>query len=276
MKKLTLFLAVLLFYFSPSYSQILITEFLPDPKAPIETEWVELFNNSDQVIDLDDWELCDLVGCGKFRSYQFQPQTYIIVCQDTISFEQAYADYNGDVFEISGWRQLNNSGDMIHLTDSSGQTIDSVLYESGNDDNISWERIHFDWIGWDPVNWNRCLDQSGSTPGETNSVAGGFPSDFAITLPEKLFSPGCDGPYAYLTCNIAIPRDCQLSLSVYSLEGKKLKVIYDSEPLMSGEYIYDGRDSDGKFLDTGMYILLAEVSGAVSMSEKLVFGVAKP
>jgi Lamin Tail Domain len=275
MKTLILIMTLLLLQFSYADSQVLITEFLADPKDSIETEWVELYNVSDQIVELNDWQLCDLVGCGNFRSYQFQPETYIVVCQDTLAFENAYPDYSGDMFEISGWRQLNNNGDMILLTNSDSQTIDSIKYDSGSDNNISWERIHLDQAGWDPDNWHRSLDTSGSTPGKINSIAGGFPLNFTISLPDKLFSPGCDCPYAYLNCDISIPRDCQLSLTVYSLEGEKLKVIYNQESLVTGEYLYDGTDSEGHYLDVGMYILLAEIAGAVSSFEKLVFGVAK-
>jgi hypothetical protein len=256
-------------------AQVLISEFLADPQAPLESEWLELYNIADTAIDLSGWSLCDSVRCGSIDSARIEPGQYLILSQNPEDFLFFYTGFEGNPVGVSGWRFLNNTGDMILLLDDEGGMVDSALYNSGNGDNISWERVSYDNPGWDMDNWHSSFDLSGSTPGRANSQPGEFPSGFAISLPDKLFSPGCDCPDDMLAIDISLPEECAITLTVYSLEGRKLKVIHDDRALVSGRHYYDGKDSGGKYLDVGMYVLLARLSGVCSGSEKLVFGVAK-
>jgi len=256
-------------------AQVIITEFLSDPKAPLESEWVELYNLSDQGVNLAGWFLCDQVGCAKIDSLSIEPGEYAILCQDSISFLSYYDLPENDFHQIGGWRSLNNDGDLIALKNPDDLAIDSIIYMAGNGGNISWERMDYAVPGWDSQNWYPCLDSMGSTPGRENSVANGFAEDFELRLAKKVFAPGSGGEDQYLRMEIKMPRDCNLTLTVYSLDGRKILTIYDQKMLVSGEYLYDGHDADGIFLDTGMYLLLVQAGGACSYSEKYVFGVAK-
>ncbi len=256
-------------------AQVLISEFLADPQAPLESEWLELFNIADSALDLSGWSLCDSVRCGIIDSVRIEPGQFLILSQNPEDFLLFYTGFEGNPAGVSGWRFLNNTGDMILLLDGEGGMVDSVLYNSGNGDNISWERVAYDNSGWDMDNWHSSLDLSGSTPGRANSQPGEFPSGFMISLPDKLFSPGCNCPDDMLAIDLSLPEECTITLTVYSLEGRKLKVLYDDRTLASGRHYYDGKDSGGKYLDVGIYILLAKLSGSCSGVAKLVFGVAK-
>ncbi len=257
------------------HAQVIVTEFLPDPATPLESEWVEIYNLSDQSVDLTGWSLCDLVGCAELHEIGIDPGQYLIFCQDSASFSSYYNLSDVEIYEISGWRALNNGGDLIMLKNPDGTIVDSIVYETGNGNNISWEKLDYGIPGWANENWHQSLDSTGSTPGRKNSVSGGFPSDFELSLLKKVFAPGSGGEDKYLAMEIKVPRDCYLTLTVYSLEGRKIRTIYDKQMLASAEYFYDGRDDDGDFLDVGMYILLAQAGGGCSYSEKYVFGVAK-
>ena len=275
MQRIITIALVLIFIAASLSAQVLITEFMADPQDPLESEWVEIYNFLDYAVDLTGWSLCDLVGCSEIGSALVDPGNYLILCQDSSAFVLFYPAFEGKIIEVSSWRALNNSGDLIHLLNPDSMTADSVEYDSGNGDNISWERISFDNPGWDSTNWHPSLDQSGSTPGMQNSVYGGFPTGFSMELGNKLISPGCGCEHEYLNLTIDMPRDCHLTLAVYSLEGRKLHTIFDGQMLASGEYLYDGRVSDGSMLKLGMYILRADLSGECSYSEKYVFGVVK-
>lgn len=276
MRQLLIITSVVLIFLNMNlWGQIVINEFLPDPKDELESEWIELYNYSDQIVYLSGWQLCDLVGCATFDNISIDPLQYIILCQDQFAFETYYPDYVGDLYEIPGWRALNNSGDMILLKDNFSTIIDSLNYEDGNDNNTSWERIASEDSGYDPDNWHSSLESSGSTPGHANSVSVEFSSNANIDLPDRLFSPGCGCEYEYLIINIDMPIDCYLTLSIYSIRGNKLKVIFDNQAMVPGQYQYDGTDGSNQYLDIGMYILLAEFSGSSSGTIKKSFGVAK-
>jgi hypothetical protein len=255
--------------------QLLITEFLANPEDPLESEWIEVYNFSGQALNLDGWSLCDLVGCSNLDSSLVEPGNYFVLCQDSADFRSYYAEFDGILIQISSWRALNNSGDLILLLTPDSIVADSVPYSSTNGGNISWERISFDDPGWESSNWHPSLDITGSTPGRVNSVYGGFPPGFKLSLVNKLIYPECGCEHEYLKINLEIPKGCYLTLDIYSLEGRKLATVYDAQMLASGEYTYDGRTSDGKNLEAGMYILQAHLSGQCEYSEKYVFGVVK-
>ncbi|MBD3217359.1 MAG: hypothetical protein GF310_03720 [candidate division Zixibacteria bacterium] len=275
MRTLAIVFVILLIFSEALCGQILITEFLADPDDPLESEWVEIYNFSDDPVNLEGWSLCDLVGCSEIDSISIEPQSYFVLCHDEDAFRSYYTDFADGLFEVSSWRALNNSGDLILLLTPDSMTADSVEYNSGNGNNISWERVSFDSPGWNSANWHPSLDISGSTPGRINSVHGGFPSDFKLNLVNKLIYPGCGCEHEYLKIDIEMPRECYLTLDIYSLKGRKLFTIFDEQMLASGEYSYDGRRSDGNFLEVGMYILQAHLTGTCDYSEEYVFGVVK-
>ena len=122
--------------------QLLITEFLVDPKDPLESEWVEACNFSDEAMSLAGWSLCDLVGCSEIDSLSIEPGSYFIFCQDEEAFELYYSDFDRILIEVSPWRALNNTGDLILLRTADSIVADSVPYSAGNGDNISLSLIH--------------------------------------------------------------------------------------------------------------------------------------
>ena len=268
-------IVLIMLFCAPANCQVVINEFLADPKSPLESEWIELYNLSDSEIDLLGWNLCDPVGCAVLDDFSIDAGEYLILCEDSEAFSNYYSEFTGRLIEINGWRALNNGGDNIILRRDDGITLDSVVYESGNGDNISWERIAYDICGWNSENWYPSLNEYGSTLGMINSVVEGFSESMSIYLERKLFSPGCNCPENDLPIKIEVPRDCYLTLTVYALDGRELAIICNEQALVSGTIYYDGRDSAGNYLNTGMYILLAETSGSCAGSEKLVFGVAK-
>ena len=89
----------------PVEGDIRINEIMSAPETG-EKEWIELYNSTDQGIDLEGWILEE--GAG----------------QKTTLFGEIGA-YGYLVFDKSG---LNNSGDVIILKDQNGQVMDSVIY----------------------------------------------------------------------------------------------------------------------------------------------------
>ena len=142
MRRTLIYVIIFLFTGISSLSgQVLVTEFLADPQTPLESEWIELFNSSYYSVDLTGWQICDLVGCAEIGNIIIESDDFIILCQDKASFEMYYLPDNYDIYEISGWRALNNSGDEIILKNSDGIAADSIIYQEVNGDNISIERI---------------------------------------------------------------------------------------------------------------------------------------
>jgi len=91
---------------------ILINELLPTPSSE-NKEWIELYNHTNQPIDLSGWILLNKEG----SKYSTTTLSGIIEADDFLVWE-----------DIVG--NLNNSGDEIILKDPSGQIISQTTYNS--------------------------------------------------------------------------------------------------------------------------------------------------
>lgn len=163
-------------FYPPKPGDVLINEIMADPSPPAglpDAEYIELYNASDQAIDLAGWTFSDASSAFTLSGFVLQPGNYLILCDaDHGTVFSAY----GPVMTHPTFPTLNNSSDNLTLTDAFGNLIDAVPY---TDDwyqiptpagGISLERIH-------PVagcsgaqNWHASLDSSGGTPGKKNSV----------------------------------------------------------------------------------------------------------
>jgi hypothetical protein len=98
------------------YSDILINEIVSDP-ADGDTEWIEIFNNTTQSIDLEDWYIKEGSGAKTSLDGIINSQGYYVVGSP------------------SG--NLNNSGDEILLFSPNNKLINDVVYGEWNDGDIS-------------------------------------------------------------------------------------------------------------------------------------------
>lgn len=107
--------------------EILINEIFPNPKgSDSKEEWIELFNASDQNINLGNWQIDDDEGGSK--PFTLSDQTNIktkslLVIPRTLS-------------KIS----LNNTEDAARLIDFEGNIVDEVEYEEAKE-NFSYAKI---------------------------------------------------------------------------------------------------------------------------------------
>jgi len=101
---------------SAGVSDIVINEFMPDPLVG-QSEWIELYNNSDFSIDLSGWNIED--GKGKVLSLMGVIQPGQIMA-----------------FDLSA-SKLNNDGDLLIIKSNQGVLIDRVSYGNWADENIA-------------------------------------------------------------------------------------------------------------------------------------------
>ena len=150
-------------------------------------EWIELYNNTNQDINLEGWGLYEeggetlieaLTGIIKTRSY------YLIERTDDTTISDIAASQKPTGWEGHG---LNNSGEHLQLLDTDSQIVDEVncskgwFTGEGKPDYKTMERKDTQDLGSDQNNWvtnNReilnGLDAEGNpingTPGNENSL----------------------------------------------------------------------------------------------------------
>jgi hypothetical protein len=167
---------------------VVFSEVFADPSPPQslpEEEFVELFNRSENAINLRDWTITDGSTIAVLPDHVLAAGEYLIVTRDRAKTE---FDVHGTTVGLIEFPSLNNSGDLLQLTDDNGATIDSIIYsDSWYHDSVKknggWtmELIDPDNLCGDVDNWAASMSATGGTPGRLNSVDADNPD---LTAPQ--------------------------------------------------------------------------------------------
>ncbi|HPI38124.1 MAG TPA: lamin tail domain-containing protein [Ignavibacteriaceae bacterium] len=163
-------------YIEPGYGEksIVITEIMYDPKNN-EPEWFEIFNRSDEPVNLKNWAVSDYLTTPTktflvSSDYSLQPKEFVVVSKDS-SLHGFYQGINMKLL-VANFGTLANTTDGIFIYDFRNAVIDSVVYKSawGGRNGYSLERVDVDKISNDSSNWVSSLSKLRATPGNENSV----------------------------------------------------------------------------------------------------------
>ncbi|GAL83733.1 hypothetical protein MYP_960 [Sporocytophaga myxococcoides] len=156
---------------------VLITEIYSDPtpsKGLPEEEYIELYNNSFDTINLAGWRFSDPSVSGVLPSVEIFPKSYLIICPSP-----SIAEFRpfGKVIGITPWPSLNNASDSLNLKDPSGKIIHSVNYSLdwftnrlSMEGGVALEMIDLSNPCGESDNWDGSVASIGGTPGSENSV----------------------------------------------------------------------------------------------------------
>lgn len=101
-------------------------------------EWIEIYNPTDNTIDLKSWTISDNSKSWTFPEITVQSNSYLIIARDLEGFRSLYScDPDIDSFT----RSLNNNGDYLILKDNEDNEIDFVAWESGDKEYPEWDLI---------------------------------------------------------------------------------------------------------------------------------------
>lgn len=166
--------------FSPG--SVLINEVMFTP-ANSEPEWVEVFNASNDTINLKDWTINDVYttpAYGKVSGdFILLPQTFGVLAKDS-SIIYYHRTIPSKIAKIN-LPVLNNDADGVVLKDNRAVVMDSVLYNSswGGTNGFSLERKLLSAPPNLQDNWASSLDIEQSTPGRINSQT---PKEYDLTI----------------------------------------------------------------------------------------------
>lgn len=161
---------------SPTFHELLITEIMATPtpsKGLPEVEYVEIYNNSGRIIDLENLFFGDNDGSYKLTNKNMLPETYLILAGNSAAI--ALAVY-GDVLAVNSFPTLTIE-DEVKLKDANGNVIFEVAYDRRfyqsdikDDGGYSMELINPLATCFDNSNWVASISLNGGTPGVQNSV----------------------------------------------------------------------------------------------------------
>ena len=148
--------------FTPDYSVVKISEFLPDPDGEDDAampngEWVELYNSGSIDLDLLGFSLQDNSGSD----------ADVVITNTTTSGDSMIKSKNYLVVYMNGVSGfLNNNGfEKIKLYDLNNKLIDEVTYE-GSDVGVSWSLSENKWQKTTPSLGSGNLDNKTSLKSE--------------------------------------------------------------------------------------------------------------
>lgn len=166
-----------------SKHDIVFTEIMADPDPVVRlpnTEYVEIYNRTDKIIDISGWKLCVGDKCGTVVDGELLPHTFALLCSNSKMTD--FFPY-GRVFPVSSFPTIPNSGALITLVSDEEKVVawtefsdtwygDDAFKKAGG---WSLERINVDYLDNFQENWLPSQSNMGGTPCIFNSIAFDLP-----------------------------------------------------------------------------------------------------
>lgn len=255
---------------------LLINEVLSYPK-PGGTDFVEIYNFSDKIIDLRRVSIARVNALGAPGSKRpvvdrpafIAPGEYKVLTRRATTIMQHYPNSRANTFiEVPGLPDFNNeTGGVVLYGDST--TIDSLFYNPSMHSplisvhqGVSLERQQFSVPANAPGNFRSASTAvGGATPGYENSGGNTGVSEETIYLNSKTFSPDGDGFEDALEILYRLPESgFMISVSVYSDGGQLVRRLVRNQSVgTQGTLVWDGRSDTGRLLPVGIYVAIIDL-----------------
>ena len=260
------------------FNDLAINELLFNPYSG-GSDFVELYNRSDKVIDLKDLWISNTNDDGSVKdSYQITnisrlilPQEYCAISTDIDDLHNHYNILHPEnLYKIAKMPSMPDDKGTIIITGRAFDTIDIASYNKSqhykllsSQDGVSLERINYDVPSSEPSNWHSAAQDAGfATPGYVNSQfheIGEIESQ--ITLSSEVFSPDNDGYDDQLVITYSLDvAGYSGTIAVYSSNGRLVQTLVNNRSLGSiGNIVWDGFDAQNRLCPAGIYIVYVEL-----------------
>lgn len=260
------------------YNDLAINELLFNPYSG-GSDFVELYNRSNKVIDLKDLWISNTNDDGSVKdSYQITNISRLILpseyCAISTDIDDLYNHYTierpENLYKVSKMPSMPDDKGTIIITGRVFDTIDIVSYNKSqhfkllsSQDGVSLERINYDVPASEESNWHSAAQDAGfATPGYLNSQYHDvIEAESQITLSSEVFSPDNDGYEDYLTIMYSLDvAGYSGTISVYSSNGRFVRTLVNNQSLGStGDIVWDGLDGKNRPCPAGIYIVYVEL-----------------
>jgi len=283
----------------PEALDLVVNEVLFNP-ATFGSDFVELYNRSNKVFDLQDFFLANYYDGSNVQAIGYRhlmlPGDYFVFSPNPADIQQRFSNTKPErLFTLNLPGLSDDAGNVTVFWSKNADrvivdsftyfdTYHNALLASSQREGVSLERIRADGPTNDPANWTsaaRTPDGSGS-PTQPNSQRLGAPQTGAgnlIRLEPARLSPDGDGYEDYLDIRYALPAaGYAATLTIFDSEGIPVKHLLRQQLVgTEGSLRWDGEIDDGSPARPGIYILFVEVyapSGEVKQ-EKQVFALVR-
>ncbi len=191
------------------------------PNTGAEDRYVELYNPTDEAIDLSGWSLY-INDCNVFaEGTVLQPNEFYVVTNAT---------------QVR-MGQLNRNHDQIGIVDPDGKYYFTVKWEEPLATGYSWSLYPDADVavtGDRPFDLSSFYEARLYTPGETNGGSGTEPEE---SLPQSFaLAQNYPNPFnASTTFQFTVPETSPVKISVYDIEGREVTTL-TNRSYMPGQY----------------------------------------
>lgn len=238
---------------------IVINEINYNSSAQFDSgDWIEIYNNSKQSIDISNWILSDSDESHAFTfpsGTVLEADKYLVVVGDSIVFKTLFPSIKNYVGQMNFG--LSGSGEFVTLMDKDRNVIDSLEY----DDQSPWP-IEADGLGaslelTDPAtdnslgkNWKASYGHG--SPGQLNSVRTSVAEEIRSLPKSFMLYQNYPNPFNPTTrIEFSIPVENNVEIKVYNILGMEVATLlnehrpagihdveFNASQLSSGIYFY--------------------------------------
>ncbi|MEO9476887.1 MAG: lamin tail domain-containing protein [Cyclobacteriaceae bacterium] len=272
---------------------VIINEILFDPKTG-GVDFVEIYNNSDQYIDLKGWFLArevdgamDQIRVIAESESIIAPSEYRVLTADPAELILHYtAGVYENFIDMSSFPTYANDEGTAVLLDPDQNITDKFTYSDDyhsslleSVDGVSLERIDFNAPTQSPSNWVSASSTVGfATPGYINSQSFSAPQiSGKLQAEPKVFVPGTVNAAraSFTTINYSFKEAGKFAnVTVYDQSGRTVTELANGASLSTSGFMrWDGTNRAGQQVRSGYYLVVFEVydgSGSKSVLKETV------
>jgi hypothetical protein len=259
LKKYFVFVVIFLGSFNVAHANLEITEVMYDPQgANTSHQWIEVYNNGSDSIDLTNWSITDYDTSWHFRSISSDNSTilnsksYAIIAKTSnlTDFKSKNPNLGGQILKANV--TLGAESGHIGLSSDKKNIISEVSYSGAMDNGNSLQKIDNEWKESSPTpgsnniqsnnNTTENISNNNNTNANTNIITTNISSSNSST--SKISSTNI-GDYK-VTAKIISPKIVTAGLPFYV---SSLLTTNKKETLISGRYVWnfgDGTSSELK------------------------------
>jgi len=260
---------------TPLEKDVIINEVLFNPVTG-GSDYVELYNNSQDTINLSGWGFHYLNSNNELlvaelsdTALLINPGEYELFTESIEETVLQYPDGKTNQMHQIDLPSFPNDEGRVTLASNLGDTIDDFRYSEDyhfelirDVDGVALERIDPNRLTNDPTNWHSASELVNyGTPGYENSqfVEVGFVDK--VTVAPETFSPDEDGRDDVVTISFKLAEPGYVAnITIYDPNGTKMKDLVNNRLLGKEDAVsWDGIRDDGQKADIGIYLIYIEL-----------------
>jgi hypothetical protein len=227
-------------------------------------DWIELFNNKNESVDLTGWTLKDDNDENIFifpDGMDIRPYGYLVICEDVTTFRELFPEVEDPIGNTDFG--LGNGGDAVRMFAPDGSLQDVVYF----DDSDPWpippdgegptlELLHPDYDNQFAESWT--FSTGHGSPGKSNQIDNNTENLLSQNYPNPV-SNSTIIPYQLFTPGFVIIR-------IYDSYGRIVNIVVREQQEPS---VYEVRFDIGD-LDTGIYYYTMTVNNVFVDTKRMV------